>query len=313
MAYEESLKSISLAADASIAGYTGVSNVGLGGFPSSKSLTATVSYASSVNTFTTPTPHGFSFGDTIVVTGATAAGNNGTFTITGIASATTFTVANATPGVTQSTAGITVTRNISTAGNQYRFVKVTGSKTAGLCTSASDYSIGVLQNKPQVVGAAAQVGFIGVSFVVSGDTGITAGAKVTSDSLGAATRFLGGYTNALSYSQGSTSSTFSSPTVTMTLGAAGTGTTTDVTSHGVQVGDIVNISYATTAANNGTFVVTAVGATTISYINAAGAAEAGRASSATKVNVIRNQVIAGTALASSSTAGELIPVLLAAR
>ena len=191
MAFEESLKSISLAADGSIAGYTGVSNVGLGGFPSSKSLTATVAYSSSVNTFTTPTPHGFSFGDTIVVTGATAAGNNGTFTITGIASATTFTVANAS-GATQAGAGITVTRNISTAGYQYRFVKITGAKTAGLATSSSDYSIGVLQNKPQTVGSAAQVGFIGVSFVVSGDATITAGTKVTADSLGRATTYSSG-------------------------------------------------------------------------------------------------------------------------
>jgi len=204
MAYEESLKSISLAADASIAGYTGVSNVGLGGFPSSKSLTATISYASSVNTFTTPTPHGFSFGDTIVVTGATAAANNGTFTITGIASATTFTVANAAPGVTQSGAGITVTRNISTAGFQYRFVKITGSNTAGLCTASSDYSIGVLQNKPQVTGAAAQVGFIGVSFVVSGDASITAGTKVTADSLGRATTYSSGVVGGVALAASST-------------------------------------------------------------------------------------------------------------
>lgn len=310
MAFEDTLKSISLNADSSIAGFTGVSGVAAGGGPSTFFKISSITGTDTINT---STAHGFSIGDVVYIANATTAGNNGGFTVTSIPSSTSFKT------------GATYTNQPAAAGtvsktnfNQlYRFVKITGAKTAGLVTSPNDYSIGVLQNKPQYVGASAQIGFLGVSYVITGagvaTTSITAGDKIAPDTLGAATKYLGGFNNALSYAQGATASTFSSPTVTMTLGVAGTGTTTDVTSHGVVVGDIVNVSNATTAANNGTFVVTAVTATTISYINAAGVAEAGKASSATKVNVVRQQVVAGTALASSSTPGELIPVLLAAR
>lgn len=78
-------------------------------------------------------------------------------------------------------------------GKQYCFVKVTGAKTAGLATAATDRVIGVLQNKPQNTGAAATVGFQGVSFVVTGSgvasTAIAAGDRIVSDSAGAAVKF----------------------------------------------------------------------------------------------------------------------------
>jgi hypothetical protein len=312
MAFEDSLKSISLNADSSIAGFTGVSGIAAGGGPSTFVKIASIAFSTPNVTVTTAAAHGYSVGDVVYIANATTAGNNGGFTIASIGSATTFTFAN-TSGAAQ--AGAAGTVNKTNFNQLYRFVKVTGAKQAGLVTSANDYTVGVLQNKPQYVGAAAQVGFVGVSYVVTGagvgTTNITAGDKIAPDTLGAATKFLGGFNNALNYTQGTTSSSFSSPTVTMTLGVAGS--STDVTSHGAQVGDIVNISYATTAANNGTFVITAVGATTISFINAAGSAEAGRASGATKVQIVRQQNVAGIALASSSTPGELIPVLLADR
>lgn len=314
MAFEDSLKSISLNADSSIAGFTGVSGIAAGGGPSTFVKIASIAFSSPNVTVTTAAAHGYSVGDVVYIANATTAGNNGGFTVASIGSATTFTFAN-TSGAAQ--AGVAGTVNKTNFNQLYRFVKITGAKTAGLVTSPNDYTVGVLQNKPQYVGQAAQVGFLGVSYVVTGSgvgaTNITAGDKVAPDALGAATKYLGGFNNALNYAQGATTSSFSSPTVTMTLGNAGSGTTTDVTSHGAQVGDIVNVSFATTAANNGTFVITAVGATTISYINAAGAAEVGRASSATKVQIIRQQNVAGVALASSSTPGELIPVLLADR
>ena len=74
-------------------------------------------------------------------------------------------------------------------GKMYRFVKVTGKNTVGLATTkASDVSVGVLQNKPQVTGAAATVAIRGISFVESGGgaTAVTAGGKVTCDSNGRA-------------------------------------------------------------------------------------------------------------------------------
>jgi hypothetical protein len=74
-------------------------------------------------------------------------------------------------------------------GKQYRFVKVTGKNTVGLCTTkASDRKIGVLQNKPQNTGMAATVAIRGISFVESGGgtTAVTAGGTVTCDSNGRA-------------------------------------------------------------------------------------------------------------------------------
>ena len=71
------------------------------------------------------------------------------------------------------------------SGKQYRFVKVTGVQTVGLCTANTDASIGVVQSKPQVAGQAATVAIRGVSFVISG-AAVTAGNEVTADAQGRA-------------------------------------------------------------------------------------------------------------------------------
>lgn len=71
-------------------------------------------------------------------------------------------------------------------GFQYRFVKITAAHQVGLATTkASDIAVGVLQNKPQVVGQAATVGFAGVTNVMAG-AAITAGSAVTCDANGRA-------------------------------------------------------------------------------------------------------------------------------
>lgn len=81
------------------------------------------------------------------------------------------------------------------SGKQYRFVKVTGDRQVGLCTAATDASVGVIQSKPQNVGMAATVAITGVSYVVSGagagSSAITAGAPVTCDSEGRAVKLPG--------------------------------------------------------------------------------------------------------------------------
>ena len=114
MSYDESLRSITLVADASLAVFTGVSGIGAGGGPSTA----------------------------------------------------------------------------SNAGKIYRFVKVTGTKQAGLAVADTDTVVGVMQSKPQQTGAAATIGIRGVSNVISGaSTGvdaIAAGNKVTSDDEGRA-------------------------------------------------------------------------------------------------------------------------------
>lgn len=65
-------------------------------------------------------------------------------------------------------------------GNQYRFVIVTGAHQCGIAKHDSGFPIGVLQNKPQVTGAAATVAIRGVSLVQAGGT-ITAGQAVVID------------------------------------------------------------------------------------------------------------------------------------
>lgn len=74
------------------------------------------------------------------------------------------------------------------SGNQYRAVKVTGTRQVGLPTAVGDNAIGILQNKPQVTGEAATVAIRGVTKVrVNG--AVTAGATVylAADGRGTAT------------------------------------------------------------------------------------------------------------------------------
>lgn len=71
-------------------------------------------------------------------------------------------------------------------GKQFTFVKVTGAHIAGLCTAATnEQPIGILQNKPQVVGTAATVAIDGVSMLAVGTGGLVAGQGVKSDANGA--------------------------------------------------------------------------------------------------------------------------------
>lgn len=74
---------------------------------------------------------------------------------------------------------------VPNSGMMYRMVKVTGAHQAGLSTAAGDVIVGVMQNKPQKPGAAATIGFIGVTNVVAG-AAISAGASLVSDANGRA-------------------------------------------------------------------------------------------------------------------------------
>ncbi|MEO6204536.1 MAG: hypothetical protein ABIO67_04025 [Mycobacteriales bacterium] len=81
------------------------------------------------------------------------------------------------PGVTGSA--------VPNTGMQYRFVKVVGADTCGLATAATDVTCGVLQNKPQQPGAAATVGYEGVTFLMSGGV-VSAGNLLAPDGTGRA-------------------------------------------------------------------------------------------------------------------------------
>lgn len=74
---------------------------------------------------------------------------------------------------------------VPNGGKQYCLVKFTGAHQVGLATAAGDVVVGVLQNKPQTPGAAATVGFIGVTNVLSGGV-IAAGDSLVSDASGRA-------------------------------------------------------------------------------------------------------------------------------
>jgi hypothetical protein len=65
-------------------------------------------------------------------------------------------------------------------GHQYCFVYVSGAHEVDLCSHDTAYPIGVMQNKPQVAGAAATVAIRGVTLVEAGDT-IDAGEAIVID------------------------------------------------------------------------------------------------------------------------------------
>lgn len=70
-------------------------------------------------------------------------------------------------------------------GKQYCFVKLTGKNQVGLAVAAADILHGILQNKPQVPGAAATVGYEGQSQVrVAGP--VAAGDLLVPDATGRA-------------------------------------------------------------------------------------------------------------------------------
>lgn len=72
------------------------------------------------------------------------------------------------------------------AGFQYRFVELTGDHTVGLYDDdTGSIPIGVLQNKPQVVGHAATVAIFGISMVEAGGA-VAAGDVVGPDATGRA-------------------------------------------------------------------------------------------------------------------------------
>lgn len=72
-------------------------------------------------------------------------------------------------------------------GNQYRFVKLTGARQAGLATDDEDTIIGVMQSKPQVEGQEATVSIRGISNVMSGGA-LSPGDFVTVDASGRAVK-----------------------------------------------------------------------------------------------------------------------------
>jgi len=66
--------------------------------------------------------------------------------------------------------------DLTAAGNQYKAVKLDAAGDVILCTAAGEFSIGILQNKPNT-GQAAEVLAVGVS-KVQADAALTEGAQI---------------------------------------------------------------------------------------------------------------------------------------
>lgn len=81
---------------------------------------------------------------------------------------------------------ITLPAAADLSASQYRFVDVNSSGQAAVVASAGAKGVGVLSNKPLGVGQAATVDYSGVTKVVTGSGGLTAGNKVQSDASGGA-------------------------------------------------------------------------------------------------------------------------------
>jgi hypothetical protein len=92
------------------------------------------------------------------------------------------------------------------SGKQFRFVKMTGAHQCGLATAAANETVvGVMQNKPQVVGQAVTVAIAGVSMVQAGGT-IAAGDIIKTNSTGLAVTGVAGTDVALGEAIGSAAS-----------------------------------------------------------------------------------------------------------
>ena len=182
MAYEEGLRSLTFDADASVVAATGVSQQRTLAI-SNKALT------SNVVTLTTSTVHGLTTGQNITVVMATGDADkatlDGTYVVASVPSETTFTYAKTAANITSAAATGSVIASVpNPKGFQYRFVKLTAARTVGLAnTTSNEVVIGVLQNKPQIVGAACTVATNGISLAEAGGA-VTAGEPVKVDSQG---------------------------------------------------------------------------------------------------------------------------------
>lgn len=182
MAYEEGLRSLTFDADASIVAVTGVSQQRTIAI-SNKALT------SNVVTLTTSTVHGLVTGQNVTVAVVSSDGDaatlNGQFVVASVPSETTFTYAKTASNISSAaTTGNVIASVPNPKGFQYRAVKLSAARTVALAnTTSNEVVVGILQNKPQIVGAACTVATHGVSLVEAGGA-VTAGEPVKVDSLG---------------------------------------------------------------------------------------------------------------------------------
>lgn len=86
----------------------------------------------------------------------------------------------------ESVTSITVEAGADLSAGQFRFVEVAADGQVDLVAAAGGDGIGVLLNKPNAAGVAAEVAVMGVAKVVIGVGGLTTGNRVQSDASGEA-------------------------------------------------------------------------------------------------------------------------------
>lgn len=86
----------------------------------------------------------------------------------------------------ESLVSITVQAGGDLSAGQFRFVEIATDGQVDLVSAAGGNAIGVLMDKPNAAGRAAQVAVNGVAKVVAGTGGVTAGDEVQSDGSGEA-------------------------------------------------------------------------------------------------------------------------------
>lgn len=225
-------------------------------------LTTGTSWATNVTTYVTTAAHTFVVGNTVVITGATPAGYNGTYVVTSVPSTTSFTVANITnPGAW--TSGGTVTKTVKSI-----YLGCWSSFTAGP-TTATISATGYLKVKNVTNGPFAE----NLSLTIQGGTTPVATAMGPE---------IPGWIEVVGAELGTTPAAFTIPRMaslimtgawfapitmpfTIATGTAWAGsisTYTTSAAHGLTPGAIVTITGTTPTGYNGTYQILTVPSTT---------------------------------------------------
>ena len=86
---------------------------------------------------------------------------------------------------TQATISISLLAAADLSTKQGLFVEVTAAQTVNVCNAITDVAVGVLRNKPDAAGKAAEVDILGTTKVIAG-AAIAVGAKVAPTAAGKA-------------------------------------------------------------------------------------------------------------------------------
>ena len=176
-------------------------------------------------TITTATGHGFSVGQTVVISGVGVSGYNGSFTISSVPTATTFTYTETTSNLAASGSGTANVPDINVANNSANGIPIDLTVLAPVQTITSSSAL-----------TAGTTGTFKLGFNGETTANITVGTTIKAATTSASTS-----------------------------GASESGTTVTIRTssvHGLKVGELVTISGVGVSGYNGTFTVTAVPTTT---------------------------------------------------